>query len=73
MAAALFRSGLLEGQVIVLAAGSGAHGEAAARTCAELGDATTPDEVGGVVAYLASQVGDYFSGCVLSLGEEIPA
>jgi NAD(P)-dependent dehydrogenase (short-subunit alcohol dehydrogenase family) len=37
------------------------------------GDATTPDEVAGVVAYLLSHAGDYFSGCVLTLGEAVPA
>jgi NAD(P)-dependent dehydrogenase (short-subunit alcohol dehydrogenase family) len=33
------------------------------------GAATAPPEVGALVAYLASPAGDYFSGCVLSLGE----
>jgi hypothetical protein len=37
VAAELFRSGLLEGQAVVLAAGAGAYGAAAARTCAQLG------------------------------------
>lgn len=37
MAVELFRSGLLEGQAIVLAAGAGPYGEAAADACAELG------------------------------------
>jgi NAD(P)-dependent dehydrogenase (short-subunit alcohol dehydrogenase family) len=37
VAVELFRSGLLEGQAIVLAAGAGAYGDAAADTCAELG------------------------------------
>jgi hypothetical protein len=35
----LFRSGLLEGQAVVLAAGAGAFGEAAVRACADLGAA----------------------------------
>ncbi|MDQ6914522.1 MAG: hypothetical protein M3155_01770, partial [Actinomycetota bacterium] len=30
---------------------------------------TEAAEVGALVAYLASPAGDYFSGCVLSLGE----
>jgi D-arabinose 1-dehydrogenase-like Zn-dependent alcohol dehydrogenase len=33
----LFRSGLLEGQAVVIAAGAGAFGDAAARACAALG------------------------------------
>jgi citronellol/citronellal dehydrogenase len=33
------------------------------------GPATAPGEVGALVAYLASPAGDYFSGCLLSLGE----
>jgi NAD(P)-dependent dehydrogenase (short-subunit alcohol dehydrogenase family) len=33
------------------------------------GDDTGDDEVATLVAYLASVAGDYFSGCVLSLGE----
>ena len=37
------------------------------------GDATTPEEVGGLVAFLASQAGDYYSGCRFSLGEAMPA
>ena len=37
MAVELFRSGLLEGQAIVLAAGAAAYGDAAADACAELG------------------------------------
>ena len=37
MAVELFRSGLLEGQAIVLAAGAAAYGEAAAGACAGLG------------------------------------
>ena len=37
MAVELFRSGLLEGQAIVLAAGAAAYGEAAADACAGLG------------------------------------
>jgi hypothetical protein len=37
VAVELFRSGLLEGQAIVLAAGAGAYGDAAADACAELG------------------------------------
>jgi NAD(P)-dependent dehydrogenase (short-subunit alcohol dehydrogenase family) len=32
------------------------------------GPTTPADEVAGLVAYLASPAGDYFSGCVLSLG-----
>jgi NAD(P)-dependent dehydrogenase (short-subunit alcohol dehydrogenase family) len=32
------------------------------------GARTTDDEIGGLVAYLASPAGDYFSGCVFSLG-----
>jgi citronellol/citronellal dehydrogenase len=31
------------------------------------GDATTPAELGAVVAFLASPAGDYYSGCVLDL------
>ena len=37
------------------------------------GEATTADEVAGVAVYLLSHAGDYFSGCVLSLGEAVPA
>jgi citronellol/citronellal dehydrogenase len=33
------------------------------------GATTAPDDVGAVVAYLASPAGDYLSGCVVSLGE----
>jgi hypothetical protein len=33
----LFRSGLLEGQAVVIAAGAGAFGDAAARACTDLG------------------------------------
>ena len=41
----------------------------AIRTTAILpGDATSPDEVGAVVAFLASPAGDYYSGCVMDLG-----
>jgi citronellol/citronellal dehydrogenase len=36
-------------------------------------DVTDPDEVGGLVAYLASPAGDYYSGCRFSLGEAVPA
>jgi citronellol/citronellal dehydrogenase len=32
------------------------------------GDATSPGEVGAVVAFLASPAGDYYSGCVMDLG-----
>lgn len=32
------------------------------------GDDTTPGDVAGITAYLASPAGDYFSGCVLTLG-----
>jgi NAD(P)-dependent dehydrogenase (short-subunit alcohol dehydrogenase family) len=32
------------------------------------GDATTDDDVGTLVAYLASPAGDYFSGCAFTLG-----
>jgi citronellol/citronellal dehydrogenase len=190
MGAELFRAGLLDGQAIVLAAGAGAHGDTAARTCADLGasverldadpldedatsaavgrlgridvlvddaagrfgaggegglraaadgawiaarsaatsvlieaeeggklifvapapgagehaeatraalenlartlsiewaryqirpttiapaDATSADEVAGLVAFLASPAGDYYSGCVFTLGEAVPA
>jgi citronellol/citronellal dehydrogenase len=38
-------------------------------TAVHPGAATRADEVGAVVAYLVSPAGDYFSGCVLSLGE----
>jgi NAD(P)-dependent dehydrogenase (short-subunit alcohol dehydrogenase family) len=42
----------------------------AIRTTAILpGDATAPEEVGAVVAFLASPAGDYYSGCALELGE----
>jgi hypothetical protein len=37
------------------------------------GDASTPEEVGGLVAFLASKAGDYYSGCRFSLGEAVPA
>jgi citronellol/citronellal dehydrogenase len=37
------------------------------------GDATSTDEVAGLVAFLASQAGDYYSGCVFTLGEAVPA
>lgn len=41
----------------------------AIRTTAILpGDATSPDEIGVVVAFLASSAGDYYSGCVIDLG-----
>jgi citronellol/citronellal dehydrogenase len=41
----------------------------AIRTTAILpGDATSPEEIGAVVAFLASPAGDYYSGCVLDLG-----
>ncbi|MDX6668620.1 MAG: hypothetical protein QOK04_2000 [Solirubrobacteraceae bacterium] len=41
----------------------------AIRTTAILpGARTTDDDVSGLVAYLASPAGDYFSGCVFSLG-----
>ena len=41
----------------------------AIRTTAILpGDATSPDEIGAVVAFLASPAGDYYSGCVMDLG-----
>jgi NAD(P)-dependent dehydrogenase (short-subunit alcohol dehydrogenase family) len=41
----------------------------AIRTTAVLpGDATTDDDVGGLIAYLASPAGDYFSGCAFTLG-----
>jgi len=41
----------------------------AIRTTAILpGDATSPEEVGAVVAFLASPAGDYYSGCVMDLG-----
>jgi len=41
----------------------------AIRTTAILpGDATRPEEVGAVVAFLASPAGDYYSGCVMDLG-----
>jgi NAD(P)-dependent dehydrogenase (short-subunit alcohol dehydrogenase family) len=33
------------------------------------GARTTDEEVAGVVCYLVSEAGDYFSGCRLSLGE----
>jgi NAD(P)-dependent dehydrogenase (short-subunit alcohol dehydrogenase family) len=36
-------------------------------------EGTTDDEVAGLVAYLASPAGDYYSGCRLSLGEAVPA
>jgi NAD(P)-dependent dehydrogenase (short-subunit alcohol dehydrogenase family) len=32
------------------------------------GQATSPDEVGALVAYLASPAGDYYSGCLFTLG-----
>jgi citronellol/citronellal dehydrogenase len=32
------------------------------------GDASSPEEVGAVVAFLASPAGDYYSGCVMDLG-----
>jgi hypothetical protein len=37
------------------------------------GDGTSPDEVAGLIAYLASPAGDYYSGCRFSLGEAVPA
>jgi len=37
------------------------------------GDATGADTVAGLVAYLASPAGDYYSGCRFSLGEAVPA
>ena len=37
------------------------------------GDASTPEEVGALVAFLASKAGDYYSGCRFSLGEAVPA
>ena len=41
----------------------------AIRTTAILpGDATSPEEIGAVVAFLASPAGDYYSGCVMDLG-----
>jgi citronellol/citronellal dehydrogenase len=41
----------------------------AIRTTAILpGDGTSADEIGAVVAFLASPAGDYYSGCVLDLG-----
>jgi NAD(P)-dependent dehydrogenase (short-subunit alcohol dehydrogenase family) len=41
----------------------------AIRTTAVLpGDATTDDDVAGLIAYLASPAGDYFSGCAFTLG-----
>ena len=41
----------------------------AIRTTAILpGDATSPEEIGAVVAFLASPAGDYHSGCVMDLG-----
>jgi citronellol/citronellal dehydrogenase len=41
----------------------------AIRTTAILpGDATSADEIGAVVAFLASPAGDYYSGCVMDLG-----
>jgi citronellol/citronellal dehydrogenase len=41
----------------------------AIRTTAILpGDATSPDEIGAVVAFLASPAGDYYSGCVMDVG-----
>jgi NAD(P)-dependent dehydrogenase (short-subunit alcohol dehydrogenase family) len=42
----------------------------AIRTAAVLpGDATRDDDVAGLIAYLASPAGDYFSGCAFRLGE----
>jgi hypothetical protein len=41
----------------------------AIRTTAILpGEATAVDEIGAVVAFLASPAGDYYSGCVMDLG-----
>jgi NAD(P)-dependent dehydrogenase (short-subunit alcohol dehydrogenase family) len=41
----------------------------AIRTAAVLpGDATSDDDVAGLIAYLASPAGDYFSGCAFTLG-----
>jgi NAD(P)-dependent dehydrogenase (short-subunit alcohol dehydrogenase family) len=41
----------------------------AIRTTAVLpGDATGDDDVAGLIAYLASPAGDYFSGCAFTLG-----
>ena len=36
------------------------------------GARTTDEELAGVVCYLISTAGDYFSGCRLSLGEQCP-
>jgi NAD(P)-dependent dehydrogenase (short-subunit alcohol dehydrogenase family) len=41
----------------------------AIRTAAVLpGDASSDDDVAGLIAYLASRAGDYFSGCAFTLG-----
>jgi citronellol/citronellal dehydrogenase len=41
----------------------------AIRTTAVLpGDTTADDDVAGLIAYLASPAGDYFSGCAFTLG-----
>jgi citronellol/citronellal dehydrogenase len=37
------------------------------------GDGTSADEVASLVAFLASPAGDYYSGCLFSLGEAVPA
>jgi len=37
------------------------------------GTASTDEELGALVAYLASPAGDYFSGCCLTLGAAAPA
>jgi NAD(P)-dependent dehydrogenase (short-subunit alcohol dehydrogenase family) len=37
------------------------------------GDATAPEAVGALVAYVISEAGDYFSGCAFSLDGPAPA